>query len=176
MTVARTNGHQSFDSLASMARHNMVNGLSLIERVTKLCDSCLSWKQRRTPFPRKANYQADELLELLHGDLCDPIMPATHGGWRFFLLVDDTNQYMWLTLLSSKAEVAKAIKNLKAAWRPRRGRNSRCCARIVAASSLRWNSPSTTPARVLDVTSPRRFRRSRTVSWNGATRPSWGWL
>jgi transposase InsO family protein len=107
-------GHPSFDALASMARRNMVNGLPLIDRVSKLCDSCLAGKQRRAPFPKKANFRAEELLELVHGDLCGPITPATHGRRRFFLLVDDNSRYMWLTLLSSKAEAAEAIKNFKA--------------------------------------------------------------
>jgi hypothetical protein len=86
-------GHPSFDALASMARRNMVNGLPLIDRVSKLCDSCLAGKQRRAPFPKKANFRAEELLELVHGDLCGPITPATHGGRRFFLLlVDDSSR------------------------------------------------------------------------------------
>jgi hypothetical protein len=77
----------------------------------------LAGKQRRTPFPKKANFRVEELLELVHGDLCGPITSATHGGRRFFLLlVDDSSRYMWLTLLllTSKAEAAEAIKNFKA--------------------------------------------------------------
>ena len=54
-------------------------------------------------------------LELVHGDLCGPIMPSTNGGWRYFLLLmDDCNRYMWLQLLTSKDEVAEAIKKFKA--------------------------------------------------------------
>jgi hypothetical protein len=41
-------GHQSFDALASMARHDMVRGLPLIEKVGELCDTYLAGKQRRT--------------------------------------------------------------------------------------------------------------------------------
>ena len=80
----------------------------------KLCNSCLTGKQRRTSFSKKASYRAKELLELVHSDLCEPITPATHGGRRFFLLVDDSSRYMWLTLLSSKAEAAEAVKHFKA--------------------------------------------------------------
>ncbi|CAN6310868.1 unnamed protein product [Urochloa humidicola] len=108
-------GHLSFEALASMARQDMVRGLPLIEHVGELCDSCLAGKQRRLPFPKKANYRADDLLELVHGDLCGPITPATHGGRRFFLLlVDDCSRFMWLHLLSSKDEAAAAIKVFKA--------------------------------------------------------------
>jgi transposase InsO family protein len=50
-------------------------------------------------------------LELVHGDLCGPVTPATPGGRRFFLLlVDDVSRYMWAVLLDTKAAVADAIK------------------------------------------------------------------
>ncbi|KAF8783882.1 hypothetical protein HU200_000329 [Digitaria exilis] len=108
-------GHISFDALASLARHGMVCGLPLIEHVGELCDSCLTGKRRRLSFPKKASYRAEDLLELVHGDLCGPITPATNGGRRYFLfLIDDNSRYMWLTLLSSKDEAATAIKHFKA--------------------------------------------------------------
>jgi hypothetical protein len=54
-------------------------------------------------------------MELVHGDLCGPIAPATHGGRRYFsLLVDNCSRYMWLQLLTSKDEVAAAIKKFQA--------------------------------------------------------------
>jgi hypothetical protein len=103
-------GHLSFDALRSLAHHGMVCGLPEIVHNGELCDSCLAGKQRRRPFPKTATYQAEELLELVHRDLCGPITPATHGGRRYFLLlVDDYSRYMWLQLLTSKAEAAAAI-------------------------------------------------------------------
>ncbi|WVZ84977.1 hypothetical protein U9M48_031942 [Paspalum notatum var. saurae] len=80
-------GHLSFDALGRMARKGMVRGLPAIEHVSKLCDSCLVGKQRRAPFPKTASYRAQDPLELVHGDLCGPIKPATHGGRRYFLLL-----------------------------------------------------------------------------------------
>ena len=55
-----------------------------------------------------------EALELIHGDLCGPIMPATCGGrWYFLLLVNDCSRYMWLQLVTSKDKAAVAIKKFK---------------------------------------------------------------
>ena len=55
-----------------------------------------------------------DALELIHGDLCGPITPATNGGRRYFLLlVDDCSRYMWLQLLMSKDEAEVAIKKFK---------------------------------------------------------------
>ena len=65
-------GHLSFDVLGWLER--MVRGLPHI-------------KQRRLPFSKVAKYHAVDALELIHGDLCGPITPATNGGRRYFLLL-----------------------------------------------------------------------------------------
>jgi len=51
----------------------------------------------------------------VHGDLCGPVMPATPGGRRFFLLlVDDATRFMWVSLLTAKSATADAIKRVQA--------------------------------------------------------------
>jgi hypothetical protein len=108
-------GHLNFDALRRLASGNMVRGLPAIEHVEQLCDGCLIGKQRRSPFPAEANYRATERLDLVHGDLCGPISPPTHGGRKYFLLlVDDKSRYMWLALLRSKDEAPAAIKRWQA--------------------------------------------------------------
>ncbi|WVZ68030.1 hypothetical protein U9M48_017021 [Paspalum notatum var. saurae] len=108
-------GHLSFEALAKMSREWMARGMPRIEHVEELCDSCLAGKQRRSPFAKKAKYRAGDRLELVHGDMCGPISPATHGGRKYFLLlVDDTTRFMWLRLLSSKDEAPEAIKHFQA--------------------------------------------------------------
>jgi transposase InsO family protein len=53
--------------------------------------------------------------DLVHGDLCGPITPATPGGWRhFLLLVDDHSWYMWVRLLKTKDKAPAAIKQWQA--------------------------------------------------------------
>ena len=108
-------GHLNFDSLRRLAKGEMVRGLPLVEHVNQLCDACLAGKQRRAPFAKQAKFRAKERLELVHGDLCGPITPATPSGKRYFLLlVDDLSRYMWLALLSTKDEAAAAITRLQA--------------------------------------------------------------
>jgi transposase InsO family protein len=44
------------------------------------------------------------------------VTPATPGGRRYFLLlIDDLSYYMWVVVLSSKGEVADAIRHAQAA-------------------------------------------------------------
>ena len=83
----------SFDALGQLEK--MVRGLPHIEHAGELCDSCLAGKQRRQPFAKAVKYRAGNVLKLVHGDLCGPIVPATHGGRRYFLLlVDDCSRHV----------------------------------------------------------------------------------
>jgi hypothetical protein len=108
-------GHIGYDALCLLSRQDMVTGLPAIEEKQD-CDTCIITKQRQASFPAKVNYRADAPLDLVHGDLCGPITPATSAGRHFFLLlVDDITRYMWLTLLSVKGDAVSAIKAVKAA-------------------------------------------------------------
>jgi transposase InsO family protein len=87
-----------------------------IDHVEQLCDTCVVTKLKWWPFPRQAVYHAQKQLELVHGDLCGPVMLATPGGRHYFLLlVDDASQSMWAVLLATKAAAADAIKHVQAA-------------------------------------------------------------
>src|SRR5664279_909146 len=109
-------GHLNFDSMRRLARGGMVRGLPTVDHVNQLCDACLAGKQKRADFPKVAKYRAGMKLELVHGDLCGPITPATPGGKRYFLLlVDDATSFMWLALLATKDEAEASIVRLQAA-------------------------------------------------------------
>jgi hypothetical protein len=82
MEVHARFGHLNFHALKKLWRGNMVCGLPMIKEVDKLYDGCLISKQRRFLFPGKANYHASKAMELVHGDLCGPIKPAT-SGWEY---------------------------------------------------------------------------------------------
>jgi transposase InsO family protein len=116
-------GHANFTALRKMARQELVRGMPTLNQKEQLCDACLAGKQRRAPFPQKALRRSPEPLQLLHGDLCGPITPATPSGNRYFLLlVDDYSRYMWIALLPSKDVAAAAIKNIQAAAERKSGK------------------------------------------------------
>jgi hypothetical protein len=116
-------GHISFGSLRRLAQKEMVRGLPQLEQVKQVCDSCLAGKQRRAAFPEQARHRANNVLDLVHDDLCDPIMLTTPSGNQYFLLlVDDMSRFMWLQLLSSKDQASSAIKNFQAAVKVESGR------------------------------------------------------
>ena len=129
-------GHLNFPALEKLQKKELVHGLPEIKGVNKLCDGCLIGKQRRTPFPSRTAYRADEPLELVHGDICGPIKPATRGGKTLFLLlVDDKSRFMWLILLQAKMRRQKQLSAFKREQRPNAGRRCECCARTETENS-----------------------------------------
>ncbi|GJV91851.1 zinc finger, CCHC-type containing protein, partial [Tanacetum coccineum] len=83
-------GHLNFDDINKMTKKNLVEGVPRINHAGQICDACLLGKQSRTPFPNQAKFRSKNPLDLVYGDLCGPISPATHSGKKLiFLLVDD---------------------------------------------------------------------------------------
>lgn len=75
----------------------------------------MAGKPRRTLFSVKVEYQAQQRLELVHGDLCGPISSMTPQGNRYFLLlVDDLNHFMWVAAIPSKDCAVAAIREIQA--------------------------------------------------------------
>jgi transposase InsO family protein len=94
--------------------------------VDQICGGCLAGKHHRSLFPHRAEYRAEEVLELVHGDLCGPITPPAPSGSRYFLLlIDDNNRYMWLRTLRSKDQAAVAIKQFQQVAEAETGRKLR---------------------------------------------------
>ena len=119
-------GHLHFEALKQLSAKEMVRGLPCLDHVEQLCDVCVLTKQRRLPFPQQSSFRAKERLELVHGDLCGPVTPATPGGRRYFLLlVDDLSRYMWVMVLGSKGEAANAIRRAQATAEAECGRKLR---------------------------------------------------
>jgi hypothetical protein len=116
-------GHLSFQSLCSLAHHDMVRGLPPLEQVEQVYDTCLASKHRRSPFLEQAHRRVVAILDLVHGDLCSPISPTTPSSNQYvLLLVDDLSRYMWLVHLPSKDQAAATIKNFQAGVEVEMGR------------------------------------------------------
>jgi hypothetical protein len=104
----------------------VARGPSCLDHVEQFCDVCVLTKQRRLPFPQQSSFRAKERLELMHGDLCGPVTPATPGGRHYFLLlVNGLSRYMWVMVLGSKGEAANAIKRVQVAAEAECGRKLR---------------------------------------------------
>lgn len=108
-------GHVNFNAMNLMSTKQMVYGLPDIKVQSEVCNGCLMSKQTRKGFPSQATYSANRVLEIVHGDLCGPISPATTAGNKYlFLLVDDYSRVMWGYLLKNKDESFEAFKRFRA--------------------------------------------------------------
>jgi ligand-binding SRPBCC domain-containing protein len=106
--------HVNMAALQKLAREELVHGLPEIGQVGQLFKTCQAGKQRRTSFLVKVEYQAERRIDLVHGDLCGPISPATSRGNKYLLHVDDLSRYMWVAMIHFKDHAAAAIKDIQA--------------------------------------------------------------
>ncbi|GKA72718.1 zinc finger, CCHC-type containing protein, partial [Tanacetum coccineum] len=107
-------GHLNFDDINKMTRKGLVEGIPRINHAGQICDACLLGKQSRTPFPNQAKFRSKNPLDLVYGDLCGPISPATHSGKKLiFLLVDDCTRFMWAYFLTSKDQAFSTFKEFR---------------------------------------------------------------
>src|SRR6218665_135085 len=65
----------------------------------------------RKPFPKKSESKTDEILDLIHTDVCGPMQTTTPGEKRYFMtMIDDSSRYTEVYLLGQKSEVPEKIK------------------------------------------------------------------
>nr|GEW02574.1 ribonuclease H-like domain, reverse transcriptase, RNA-dependent DNA polymerase [Tanacetum cinerariifolium] len=63
---------------------------------------------------RNRLYKANLRIDLVYGDLCEPITPPTPSGKKYiFLLVDDYSRYMWVYFLTTKDQAFDTFKEYK---------------------------------------------------------------
>jgi hypothetical protein len=101
--------------MASLKKlENMVNGMNLNEvPLHHVCEACIEGKHQRTSFPKGEATRASKLLELLHSDVCGPMMTTSRGGAQYFVtFIDD---FLRKThVLKAKGEVFDKFKAYKA--------------------------------------------------------------
>ena len=64
-----------------------------------ICESCLEGKMTKQPFNAKGR-RAQELLELVHSDVCGPISIQAKDGYEYFIpFTDDYSRFGYLYLM-----------------------------------------------------------------------------
>ena len=107
-------GHLSYKGLKTLQEKNMVSGLPELKSPSKLCDDCMVGKQHRASFPKKSNWRATQILQLIHADICGPLKPNSNSGKRYLItFIDDFSRKIWVYFLAEKAEAFVTFKNFK---------------------------------------------------------------
>lgn len=114
-TWHRRLGHINANDLNKL-KNGAVEGVSFDEKCDtskSSCVVCCEGKQTRLPFPQSTS-RSQEVLELVHTDLCGPMENLSLGKARYYLLfVDDFSRMCVVYFLKSKNETFKYFKQYK---------------------------------------------------------------
>ena len=81
------------------------------------CEPCLMGKMTKTPFSGTMEW-ANDLLEIIHTDVCDLMSVEARGGYRYFLtFTDDLSRYAYIYLIKHNLKHLKSSKNFRVKWR-----------------------------------------------------------
>ncbi|GJT20307.1 retrotransposon protein, putative, ty1-copia subclass [Tanacetum coccineum] len=77
------------------------------------CESCLSGKITKKPFPH-SNERAKDILGIIHTNVCGPLRHVSRQGASYFItFTDDYSRYGYVYLLKHKHEVFETFKVFK---------------------------------------------------------------
>ncbi|KAG9442378.1 hypothetical protein H6P81_018232 [Aristolochia fimbriata] len=102
-------GHVNVNKL-----HRMVSSglLPKLHNELRTCENCLSGKMARLPFGKGERVQ--NLLEVIHSDICGPLNVKIHRGMSYFItFIDDYSRYGYIYLISKKSEALDKFKEFK---------------------------------------------------------------
>ena len=107
--------HLHYRTLPSLRK--VVTGLLEFEvQHDGVCRGCALGKNGRKPFPN-SDSRAKGILDLIHSNLCRPMLVATQSGHLYFMtFIDDYSRKTWIYFLKSKEsnEVLDRFQKYKA--------------------------------------------------------------
>ena len=95
--------HVNFDNLININNMKKVRGLPKLKKPNNtMCKQCQLGKMTKSSFKSKS-YTSNEVLELVHTDLCGPIEVQSYKGDRYIMIfVDDYSRMMTVMFLKQK--------------------------------------------------------------------------
>ncbi|GKE52402.1 retrovirus-related pol polyprotein from transposon TNT 1-94, partial [Tanacetum coccineum] len=101
----------NFGATNHLARHGLVRGLPKLKfEKDHLCSACAMGKSKKKPHKPKSEDTNQEILYLLHMDLCGPMRVANVNEKKYILvIVDDYSRFTWVKCLRSKYEAPDFI-------------------------------------------------------------------
>ncbi|KAK2414511.1 hypothetical protein P8452_13305 [Trifolium repens] len=87
------------------------------------CRSCLIGKMTKAPFKGKGE-RANDLLALIHTDVCGPLNIPARGGFTYFItFTDDFSRYGYVYLMKHKSESFEKFREFKNEVQNQLGKN-----------------------------------------------------
>ena len=112
-------GHMGEKGMTQLARRNILFGIDKVH--LNNCVDCLVGKQSRVAFRSSLPSRVENVLDLIHSDLCRP-MPKSLGGAQYLVtFIDDHSRRIWAYPLKTKDQVLDVFKNFHASLRDKLG-------------------------------------------------------
>nr|GFD31001.1 retrovirus-related Pol polyprotein from transposon TNT 1-94 [Tanacetum cinerariifolium] len=81
-------GHMSEKGMSILSKMNVLSGVHDIN--LKKCSHCLAGKQTRRAFKSRLSFRMENILDLVHSNICGPMKTKTLGGCSYFVtFIDD---------------------------------------------------------------------------------------
>ena len=105
-------GHINPNRIQGLIKDGLLEPLDFDE--FSVCESCLEGKMTKRRFNAKGR-RAQELLELVHTDVCGPMSTQAKGGYEYFItFTDDYSRYGYVYLMKRKSEAFEKFKEFRA--------------------------------------------------------------
>ncbi|KAL4567941.1 hypothetical protein LXL04_023537 [Taraxacum kok-saghyz] len=86
-------GHLSKTGMKTLQHKGMVRDLPNFVVDTTVCGDYIMGKQIKEIIPKSSTWWDEDVLDLVHSDICGPITPASQTGKRYFMsFIDDYSQ------------------------------------------------------------------------------------
>jgi transposase InsO family protein len=121
-------GHANIQMLKQLQQFDLVDGLSTGDGGSELdfCEACVQGKQQsfkstcksrllKQSFKSSKNSRSDEILGVVHSDVCGPMKNASLGGAYYFVTFTDSfSRFCSVYFMKSKSEVLSKFKEYEA--------------------------------------------------------------
>ena len=104
-------GHINEKSISKLHQVGLLNSFYFESYDT--CESYLLGKMTKDPFTGHSE-RANELLDLIHTDVCGPLRSDARGGYKYFItFTDDFSRYVYVYLMRHKSESFEMFKSFQ---------------------------------------------------------------
>ncbi|GJX69857.1 putative RNA-directed DNA polymerase [Tanacetum coccineum] len=108
-----------------LSKKNVLSGVHDIN--LKKCSHCLAGKQTRLAFKSRSPFRMENILDLVHSDVCGPMKTKTLGGCSYFVtFIDDHSRKVWVYTLKTKDQVLDVFKQFHALVERQTGKKLKC--------------------------------------------------
>ena len=118
-------GHLGYDNLKLLSDTPIaeVADFNTREEFSRDCEGCAKGKMHRLPFPKKSQHQSNEVIGIIHTDVCGPMHVTSMGGSKHFVtFIDDYTRFTTIYFLKNKSQVLEKFKEFVASTEKQTGK------------------------------------------------------